>query len=612
MKGYLFRIFFIITIISLVWSCANMGFPTGGPKDEDPPYLKKSNPKDGALNFKGKKIILEFNELLKLDNVNQKLIVSPPMNKKPTVVSHGKSLQIEFEEDLQPNTTYTLDFGDAIADNNEGNVIPSFTFSFSTGETVDTLQVSGNLFEADDLSPADGILVMLYDNLADSAFRTVVPSRLAKTDLTGRFTIKNVRPGKYRIYALDDKSNTYKFTNPGDRIAWLDTIIEPSFEYRTVIDSIKINLDSLTLDSVVMSEKLFYTPDSLVMFLFQQDYKQQYLVNDNRPEKAKLSFIFNRPLEKELQIDLTGHEDYSDWKIISKTKDNDTVTVWITDSTLYNRDSLSFTLTYPIRDSLNNRIDRIDTIAMYFFDKTKIKKQKKKKKKDVKPEIPHLRISGPPKKLNVYAPASFTLPAPATRFDFNAVHLSQKADTILKPVKFDIWQDTLNICKYYVWHKWEPGFSYQLTIDSAAIEDIYYVINFPVKKNFKVKELNEYSKIFIQFDSPGKDWLLELLNKDKNTVVQSGYVPENGKIAFQYINPGDYMLRIVVDKNRNKKWDTGNYDKKIQPERIIYYPAVISLRANWDNIITDWDPNQFDIYDFSVKFRKPSSSRKKD
>ncbi|NPA35248.1 MAG: hypothetical protein GXO47_00195 [Chlorobi bacterium] len=611
MKQHFFKTALTISVIFFVWSCANMGYPTGGPKDEEPPYIKKSNPEPGALNFKGKKITIEFNELLKLNNVNQKLIVSPPMNKKPYVVSHGKSIQIEFEEDLQPNTTYTLDFGDAIADNNEGNVIPSFTFSFSTGKTVDTLQVSGNLFEADDLSPADGVMVMLYDNLADSAFKTVVPSRLAKTDIKGHFTIKNVRPGKYRIYALDDKSNNYKFTNPGDRIAWLDTIIEPSYEYRTVIDSIKINVDSLTIDSVVVSKKLFYIPDSLLLFLFQQDYKQQYLVSDERKEKAKLQFIFNRTLERDLKIDITGHEDKKDWHLTEKTPTNDTVTIWLTDSAMYNRDSLSFTLTYPVRDSLNNLIDKIDTLTMYYFEKALSKREKKKKKKSSRPKTPHIRIKGPAGKLNVYAPNSITLPAPAVKFDFSAVHLWEKADTIMKPVKFDFWQDTLNIRKYYIWHKWEPGGVYVMTIDSAAIEDIYHTINFPVEAKFKVKELSDYSKIYIQFENPGKDWLLQLLSI-KEKVLQSGYVPENGKIAFQYINPGDYMLRIVVDKNRNKKWDTGNYDKKIQPEKLMYYPSKINLRANWDNVITDWDPNNFNIYKFSEKFRKPSSSKKRD
>ncbi len=590
-----------------------MGFPTGGPKDEEPPYIKKSTPEQNALNYVEEKIIIEFNELIQLKNVSQKLVVSPPMNKKPSVVAKGKVLEVIFEEELQPNVTYTLDFADAIADNNEGNIIPSFRFSFSTGETVDSLQVSGHLFESDDLSPADGILVMLYNNLADSAFKTLVPVRMAKTDEKGYFSIQNVHPGRYRVYALDDKNNIYKYTQPGDRISWHDAIVEPSFEYRQVIDSISLNIDSLTIDSVVISEKLFYTPDSLVMFLFQQDYKQQYLVTDDRKEKAKLSFIFNRTLEKDLKINITGHETRTDWMLAESSATNDTFNIWITDSTLYNRDSLSFTITYPVRDSLKNLVDRIDTIAMYYFEKNKSKKEKKskKKKKKQKEEIPHINIQKFSSKLNVYSANSFLLPAPSIRFDASAVHLYQQIDTIQTPVEFDFWQDSLNIRKYYILHKWEAGGSYEMTIDSAAIEDIYHKINFPIANKFKVKTMNQYGKIFVQFESPSENWLLQILNS-KDQVVQQGYVPNNGKIAFQFLNPGNYMLRIITDKNRNKKWDTGNYDKKIQPESITYYPGKIALRQNWDKVIIDWIPENFDIYKFSEEFRKPSSTRKQD
>ncbi len=605
----------ILTALFLIVACANQGFPTGGPKDEEPPFIKESTPEPNALNYTGKEIKIEFNELIQLKNVNQKLVVSPPMNKKPSVISRGKVLEVLFEEELQPNVTYTLDFADAIADNNEGNIIPSFRFSFSTGETVDSLQVSGHLFESDDLSPADGILVMLYNNLADSAFETMVPVRMAKTDEKGYFSIQNVHPGQYKVYALDDKNNTYKHTQPGDRIAWYDSIVVPSFEYRKVIDSISVNVDSLTIDSVVISEKLFYTPDSLVMFLFQQDYKQQYLVSDDRPEKAKLSFIFNRTLEKDLDIRITGHEDRVDWMIPEMSATNDTFNIWITDSTLYNRDSLSFSLTYPVRDSMKNLIDKVDTIAMYFFKKPISKKEKKStgktNKKKLKEEIPHLKIQKFSSNLNVYSANSFLLPAPAIRFDASAVHLFQTVDTIQVPVKFDFWQDSLNIRKYYILRKWDEGGSYEMTIDSAAIEDIYHKINFPINNKFKVRKMNEYGKIFVQLESPKENWLLQVINS-KEMVVQQGYVPENGKIAFQYLKPGSYMLRIVIDSNRNGVWDTGNYEKRIQPEGIIYYPGKIALRANWDKIVPDWFPEEFDIYKFSEEFRKPSSTRKQD
>jgi uncharacterized protein (DUF2141 family) len=597
--------FILANLIYFTWSCANMGYPSGGPKDEEMPTISQSDPVPNALNFTGREIAIEFNELIQLKEVHQKLVVSPPLNERPNIEARGNELRIEFEEDLQPNTTYTLDFADAISDNNEGNVIPAFRFSFSTGEVVDSMQISGHLFEAIDLAPADGILVMVHDNLSDTAFQTRVPVRMAKTDSEGYFSIQNIRPGRYRIYALGDTNNNYQFDQPGERIAWYDAILEPSFEYRQVIDSIVINTDSLSIDSVVVSEKLFYTPDSLQLFLFQEDFKQQFLDSDNRPEKGKLSFIFNRPLQEDFKIEITGHEERGDWAIFENTLSNDTVHVWLADSTMYNQDSLSFTLTYQVLDSLQNLVDRKDTLTMYHFE---VKQEKKKrKKKDEKVEIPHIKFPKAPGSINIYSACSFTLPAPAISFDEEAIHLYQQVDTIMEPVAFDFWQDSLNVRKYYILANWEPGGSYQYTIDSAAIEDLYHLKNFPVNNSFKIKKEEDYGEIYIHIDQPENNWLVQVLDS-KESIVQQAYLPENGKLAFVYLRPGSYMLRVIEDKNRNEQWDTGNYESIVQPEQLMYYPAKVELRANWEQKVTDWDPRNFNIYEFSKNFRKPSST----
>ncbi|TAJ14859.1 hypothetical protein DMA11_03805 [Marinilabiliaceae bacterium JC017] len=597
-KGYLF---IIACTLFFIWSCANQGFPEGGPKDETPPRLKKSTPAPNALNYQDKEIILEFNELIQLKDVSQKFVISPPLNEQPIIDGRGSQVRVNIDEDLQPNTTYTLDFADAIVDNNEGNVLPNFRFSFSTGEVVDSLSVSGHLWEAEDLSPADGVFVFLHENLSDTAFQTRVPVRLAKTNAQGYFSIRNVRPGRYRIYALGDTNNNFKFDQPGERIGWSDVIIDPSYEYRQVTDTI-------TPDSVLVYDQLFYLPDSLQLFLFQEDYKQQYLSADERKEKAKLSFVFNRSLEEDLKIWLTGHEKEEAPFIIERSFANDSVTAWINDSTLYNQDSISVTLEYPVRDSLFNLVSRTDTIAMYFFE-VKEKKKKKRKKKGEEEEIPHINIKGLPRSLDPYKALTFSLPAPATLFDESAILLTQKIDTLFTPVEFEFWQDSMNIRNYYIMHNWEPGATYEVAIDSAAIRDIYDLVNKPVKNSFSIKELESYGILYLQINNPQKTWLVQVLDT-KEQIIQESYLPSNGKIAFQYLKPGDYMLKIVDDINENGRWDAGSYGIKVQPEKVMYYPDKITIRANWD-YLQEWDPTTFDIYDFSQRHRKPSSSKQK-
>ena len=197
-------LFFFFIGITLLVRCASTGYPTGGPKDEAPPKMVRSIPAENSLSFLGDEIVIYFNELIKVTDIFQKLMVSPPVNEQPKVTTNGKRLIIKFQEDLQQNTTYNLGFADAISDNNEGNVLENFSFSFSTGEVIDSLKISGFLFDAANLSPVSGALVMVHSNSADSAFRKQVPLRVTKTDSQGRFSIQNLSPMSYRLFALED------------------------------------------------------------------------------------------------------------------------------------------------------------------------------------------------------------------------------------------------------------------------------------------------------------------------------------------------------------------------------------------------------------------------
>ena len=602
MKKRIFQLAIIIVVTQLFWYCANIGMPGGGEKDEIPPLVVKSMPAANTLSYKKKTISIEFDELIVLKDYRSKFIVSPPVNEQPIVEARGNKLEIEFKEELQANTTYTLDFADAITDNNEGNVLENYSFSFSTGEYIDSLEVSGNLWDAENLAPSEGVLIFLHSNLNDTAIQKQVPIRMAKTNATGRFSIRNVSPGRYRIYALEDANRNLKFDQPGEAMAWSDIIVEPSFEYREFADTIRI--DSLQVDSIGYHTELVYTPDSIKLFKFQHDYKTQYRTNEERKEKAKLTYYFNRPLEEDARIALTGKEDLNDIFMSDRSFNNDTVSFWLKDSTYYNQDSLSVSLSYLMRDSLDKPYIQVDTVAMYFLEVKKEKKKKSKKEEEEPIPVPTLQLRNLNNRIDVFGQFHFSLPAPAVRFDRTAIKLYNHKDTIAQEEPFELIHNTKSILKYTVKNKSQAGVNYELVIDSAAIEDIYGLMNDSVSAKITVKSLDSYGKIYMNITDPQENRLVQILNR-KDIVVQQAYVPDGGKLAFRYLNPGDYMIRIVVDVNKNKKWDSGNYYEGIQPEELIYYPDKINVRKNWELDLETWNTSTFSTDEFSRQFRKP-------
>ncbi|TLX75280.1 hypothetical protein E9993_10295 [Labilibacter sediminis] len=592
MKYYIFG---LITLFLIVYSCANPGYPTGGAKDEDPPVIKKSTPEPNALNYNEDEVIIEFNELIKLDNVNTKFIASPPLKKRPVIDARGAKLRVKFDEELQENATYTLDFANAIQDNNEGNEIPSFVFSFSTGEVVDSFAIMGNLWDADDLSPVEGALVMIHSNLNDTAFTHDIPLRLAKSDVNGFFAIRNLSPGKYRLYALEDGNRNYMFDQPGEHIAWSDSIIVPSMEYVEMPDTI-------APDSVVFNEELVYSPNDLKLFMFKEKSVQQYFTGEERSDSNKMSFTFNLPVEN-FSVKPVGVEYDEDWAVFEPSLNNDTISLWIADSTLYKRDTLNMAFSYLGLDTLSNPEQKNDTIKMYYFSLPK--KEPKRRKKGEKKVVKTLKMKKASSSVDVYSSFSFTMPTPVKNINTDAISLFERVDTLLEKRDIVFEQDTFYKRRYTVQTttKWNPGAKYLFVADSASIEDIYGLKCDSIGKEFTVKSIDSYGLLLIDVTDPQENWLAQLLDKSGN-IIQQKYVPKSGKLSFQYVKPGNYDLKMVVDLNINEQWDTGKYSDKIQPEEVFYYPAKVDVRANWDVEIF-WSPGEFDIYDFVTNNRKP-------
>lgn len=578
--------------------------------------MVSSSPAPGATDFKGHEVTIVFDENVQLKDADKKFVMSPPTAKKPRVEAHAKIVKVSFEDDLLPATTYTLDFADCLSDLNEGNIYENFTFSFSTGESTDSMMISGNVYDAQTIMPVEGIYVLLHANLTDTAFRKAMPIRVAKTDSHGRFAIKNVPAGaEYDIYALDDQNRNFLFDQAGEKAAWLGRHVTPSFETRQVPDSVRTDSTYVLNDTVryyyapTLRDTLVYTPDSLVLFAFDEDSYDQYIKVDERKKRNIINVLLNKPMQRRPHITFPGNEG-RDIATFQYSPTNDSVQIWLTDTTVWHRDSVVIAVNYLVADSLNQIVERTDTLKEWHFEvKKEEPKQRRRKKKDLEtPKIETLNVKVGAS-VAPYADLSITSPTPFASFQWDSVHLFQVVDTILKPLSFTPIDDTVNICRKALKFKWEPGGQYQVIIDSASVTDIYGLFNDAIKQKVNVASLDKYGTLYIDVDSVPENALLQLTDT-KGKVLRQNYLRPNGKAGFKYLKQGDYMLRILIDNDRDGKWSTGKFDDRIQPETIIYYMEKVNVRQNWD-IHVDFTTRNFRPDAYARKFGKQSSKSRK-
>ena len=331
------HIFSVILVCGLIASCAKVSSPSGGPRDKTPPEIVGSKPVNGATFYNSKKFEVTFNEYVTLDNINEKLIVSPPLKNRPLVSLRGKSIVVEYEDDLSNNTTYTFNFQDAVKDLNEGNVYDNFRFVFSTGPVVDSLAVTGNLFNAYVLDIPENALVMLYSNLEDSAFRKNIPDYLSKADKNGYFRIDNLREGTYMLYGLKETDNSKNFNMLEEEIAFLDEpiTITPEKSYLPVIK------DTVPAAQPVKKAADKPAPEGeYKLILFKHDKTLQYLSSSSRDLPYLMTYILALPPgDFPFDITIPGVDENS--YFIQKSVNRDTLKVWLTDTTVYSQQQIT-------------------------------------------------------------------------------------------------------------------------------------------------------------------------------------------------------------------------------------------------------------------------------
>ena len=610
------RFALLLFTLALVAACARMGNPDGGWYDETPPRVVGASPTEKATGVKTRKLHIRFNEFIKIENATENVVVSPPQLESPDIKAGGKSIDIELKDSLKANTTYTVDFSDAITDNNEGNPLGNYTYSFSTGEHIDTMEVSGWVLAAENLEPVKGILVGLYANLADSAFRTQPMLRVAKTDGRGHFVIRGIAPGKYRVYALQDVDGDYHLTQKGEQMAFNREIIVPSSKPDVRQDTLW--RDSLRIDSISRVSYTHFLPDNIMLRAFTHVQTDRFFTKAERTLPECFSLVFTAGSNELPQLRGLNFNNAERAFIVMPTAKKDTITYWIKDSALINQDTLRMQMQYWSTDTtgqLRMKQDTIEVLAKTPYAKRLKEKQKKaeewKKAQDkaqkkgepfetiMRPEALKVEV----KVNNSIAPdenVRIELPTPLQSLDSTKVHLYSKRDTLWYEARYRLrvreGADSLAPIGTNLLHKrwlelqaeWKPGVEYSFELDSLALTDIYGTTSGKIKQGFKIREDKEFATLAVSLTAlTDSNVVVQLLNGQDAVVKQTRALA--GTANFYYLQPATYYLRLFVDRNGNGRWDTGDFYRGEEPETVYYFPEEIECKANWDATRT-WNP----------------------
>ena len=610
------RFALLLFTLALVAACARMGNPDGGWYDETPPRVVGASPTEKATGVKTRKLHIRFNEFIKIENATENVVVSPPQLESPDIKAGGKSIDIELKDSLKANTTYTVDFSDAITDNNEGNPLGNYTYSFSTGEHIDTMEVSGWVLAAENLEPVKGILVGLYANLADSAFRTQPMLRVAKTDGRGHFVIRGIAPGKYRVYALQDVDGDYHLTQKGEEMAFNREIIVPSSKPDVRQDTLW--RDSLRIDSISRVSYTHFLPDNITLRAFTHVQTDRFFTKAERTLPECFSLVFTAGSNELPVLRGLNFNNAERAFIAMPTAKKDTITYWIKDSALINQDTLRMQMQYWSTDTtgqLRMKQDTIEVLAKTPYAKRLKEKQKKaeewKKAQDkaqkkgepfeteMRPEALKVEV----KVNNSIAPdenVRIELPTPLQSLDSTKVHLYSKRDTLWYEARYRLrvreGADSLAPVGTNLLHKrwlelqaeWKPGVEYSFELDSLALTDIYGTKSGKIKQGFKVREDKEFATLAVSLTAlTDSNVVVQLLNGQDAVVKQTRALA--GTANFYYLQPATYYLRLFVDRNGNGRWDTGDFYRGEEPETVYYFPEEIECKANWDATRT-WNP----------------------
>lgn len=529
-----FSFLFLMLVCVSLWQCARRGSPSGGPKDVTPPKLVKTEPENLTKNFKGNRIKLTFDEYIKLKDVQEQLIISPPLKYQPEIKPQGsasKTIELVFKDTLRENTTYTINFGQSVVDHNEGNPYNLLTFVFSTGDVIDSLTLTGAVRDAFNRKADEFISVMLYEMDSaynDSTIYKYPPNYMTNTlDSLPVFTLRYLKAGQYKLFALKDKAKNNVFDQRADKIGFLE-------------DTITLPTDSIYL---------------LKLFQEVPDYKASV---PSYVAKNKIIFGYQGNGDSLQITPLTTLPD-SVKTIVRKEVEKDTLNYWLTPTDL---DSILFTVT-------NEQKKLIDTFTV----------------KTRKLPLDSLKIvPSHSSKINFEESFYFSANTPLTTIDTAYISILDKDSTSVNFYsKLDTVQNKVNLNFELLDNQ-----NYYISALPGAITDFFGTQNDTLQIKLTTASYADYGDLRFNIKGDITYPLIVQLTNKKDELVREVYLKEDKPIDFPKILPNEYQIRVIFDANGNGKWDSGNYLQKVQPEKVVYYPDIIEVRAfsEYENTFT--------------------------
>ena len=588
LKNIVFVLILLLTAF-LAQRCANAVAPTGGPKDTTPPVVVGAMPENHSTNFIGKKIEITFDEYITLENANQNVMISPPLNEKPDIKLKNKTVVVKFKEDLVSNTTYTINFGSTIKDLHEGNLLKDYVYSFSTGDHIDTLSIAGKVLDAETMKPVEEVYVGLYaadrDNL-DSLPMTTAPNYITKTDKEGHFSLNGLADKKYRIFALKDANANLYFDLANEPAAFLDTLVPASYPQKAlptpavdtaVTDSLGMQVDSIAFETkttTVYDQKAL----DLTLYLFTEVDSTQVLLEKKLVEEGLLRFVFRHPAKEAV--------------IMTPELLPDTFNLVTTHSAAY--DTVWWHFTPNVKDSLWIQV-KYDTL-INDSSRYSLKYKEPKSNRRLKRGPENLKVSN-----NLIGHGGL-IPGETLTLKFSEpiVRYAMRDSAIFKCDSI-IYYDTLafepadeNGLTYRLVNPIAVDTNYSIEIPDSVFFGIRNRTNEAIKLDFHVMNDDEYGNIYITVEPPKdmKQVVVQLTNEG-GKVLKEQVVTKKEEVMFDYLMPAKYKLRAILDADGNGKWSTGNYHRHSLPETVVDYKDPLDLKAGWDIDLDEvWDLNQ--------------------
>ncbi len=548
--------------------CANTTTPpSGGHKDTIPPVITKVNPLPGTVNVPvhGTKLVFTFDEYVKIKDANS-IFLSPPMEKKPKGTIRGKSVVISFEEDLQPNTTYTLDLTGAIVDNNEGNPFPGFTLVFSTGDRIDSLCLTGLVQDCNTLKPLKGATVLLYKDHADSAVFLHRPNAATKTDDWGFFSLRNIQDTVYRVYAIKDENNNNKYDPESERIAFLDSLLRPTVVYNdSLYEFKKFDMKDTALCLARHAQ--------IELNLFRERPSKQYVVKKERvgPRTAYLTFMAPDAVIHDMRVRGLPRE-----KLIHQFNlQKDSLELWVNDQRKM-PDTLHLVLKYDKTDSTGQLKPTEELIKLTYTKELRAELMKKENNyRDRKHEdtIAVMTTTADPTTVEQYGfGIEFKYPLIEEAWDsleFHSVNPRQQE----APGKVKVTRDPDNLRRFQIMptEPFQVGYDYYLKVPHRKFRDINGFYNDSTQMKVTLPTDDKLSSITLELSGVQNRYLVELLTEKRDKVIRSFLIDRGGPVVFPYLKQGSYCIRITEDKNRNGMVDTGVLLEKKQPEKVRFF-----------------------------------------